>query len=173
MSCFFFFHLISFWNLYRQVKNKRANRKSLGCINPNRSERVPFLIPEVTAKVVEAAPLTTTEQPSNRVTRSQTKRAVETEQPLKRETKNSNKENESCAPQGFMYTAPKGNLSVRMILTSCSCLFIKSLFSFFFYRNSGERYTVSRFNSSTEYRIKSSFSNTKENICWCGKWIQH
>ncbi|EFX85238.1 hypothetical protein DAPPUDRAFT_313915 [Daphnia pulex] len=91
----------------RQVKNKRANRKSLGGINPNRSERAPFLIPEVTAKVVEAAPSTTIEQPSNRVTRSQTKRAVETEQPLKGETKNSNKENESCAPQGFVFTAPK------------------------------------------------------------------
>lgn len=100
------------------MKNKRAKRISLGGINPNISERAPFLIPEVTAtKVVEAAPSTTTEQPSNRVTRSQTKRAVETEQPLKRETKNSNKENESFAPQGFVFTAPKGNLSVRKILT--------------------------------------------------------
>lgn len=102
------------------MKNKRAKRISLGGINPNISERAPFLIliPEVTAtKVVEAAPSTTTEQHSNRVTRSQTKRAVETKQPLKRETKNSNKENESFAPQGFVFTAPKGNLSVRKILT--------------------------------------------------------
>ncbi len=79
-----------------------------------------------TTKMVGAASSTTTEQPSNRVTRSQTKRSVETEKqctvtknktfPLKREMKNSNKENESFVPQGFVVTAPKGNSVIRNIL---------------------------------------------------------
>lgn len=87
------------------------------------NKRAPFLVSGVTrtTKVVEAAPSTTTKQPSNRVTRSQTKKFVETEKqrtvtknstlPLKKETKNSKKENESFAPQGFVFTAPKGKNS--------------------------------------------------------------
>jgi hypothetical protein len=84
------------------------------------NKRAPFLVPGVTrtTKVVEAAPSTTTKQPSNRVTRSQTKKFVETGTvtknstlPLKKETKNSKKENESFAPQGFVFTAPKGKNS--------------------------------------------------------------
>ncbi|EFX72494.1 hypothetical protein DAPPUDRAFT_227521 [Daphnia pulex] len=90
------------------------------------NKRAPFLVPGVTrtTKVVEAAPSTTMKQPSNRVTRSQTKKFVETEKqwtvsknstlPLKKETKNSKKENESFAPQGFVFTAPK-ELAVKDI----------------------------------------------------------
>jgi hypothetical protein len=85
------------------------------------NKKAPFLVPGVTrtTKVVETSSSATMKPSSTRVTRSQTKRPVETEKqwtitknetiPAKRQTKNSKKENESFAPQGFVFTAPKGN----------------------------------------------------------------
>ncbi len=85
------------------------------------NKKAPFLVPGVTraSKVVEVASSVSTKPTSSRVTRSQTKKGSETEKQwiitkneivqTKKQTRNSKKENESFAPQGFVFTAPKGN----------------------------------------------------------------
>lgn len=85
------------------------------------NKKAPFLVPGVTraSKVIDVTSSASIKPTSSRVTRSQTKRPIETEKQWiitknesaqsKKQTKNSKKENESFAPQGFVFTAPKGN----------------------------------------------------------------
>ncbi len=100
------------WREQRAQSDEKAKAK----------KKVPFLVPGV-ARASKPAMIETkfeaTSKTTGRVTRSQAKKPVdvekqwtvtttETVKTKKIATKNSKKENESFAPKGFVFTAPKG-----------------------------------------------------------------
>lgn len=94
------------------------------------TRKAPFLVPgvsKINKAIVEVTPSVNLKVASTRVTRSQTKQPAEpvkqwtittnNSQPGKKQTRNAKKENEqpmkenSFAPKGFVFTAPKGDIS--------------------------------------------------------------